>query len=390
MKQTVKTLFPALLLVLFVTSCSSPHSEPSSVTEETGTITINLLGGSLMSRSALAWPPKDSPAGDGINGPALAEIKYIIKLDGTAIESYQITKLDSDNSKFQISVSAGTYPIEIEAYVEIDDDRFLYATGTKPSPSVTVVAGETVSVTITMEQATCETHGDVYPNWIAPTCTEDGNTTRTCTRPGCENEETRTTGFTALGHDHLSSLICKRDGCDHQYVLGDPGPAGGRIIYIAPAGFTMTDDDSTAYYLEAAPANMSTTLRWSTLTHEEIVAAFGDPSILTDIPGTETAIGTGRKNTSLILALDLTAPAALACKNYFVTGYNSFNDWFLPSRDELNQLYVRRADFGLSSGMFWSSSQVDLGYAWYQAFDDGYQNEYNNAMETNVRAVRAF
>jgi len=152
----------------------------------------------------------------------------------------------------------------------------------------------------------------------------------------------------------------------------------------------MTDDNSTAYYLEAAPANMSTELGWSTLTFEEWEASGYVESLWINIPGTETAIGTGRKNTSLILALDQTAPAALACKDYYVAEYESFNDWFLPSIDELNQLYVRRADFGLSSGWFWSSSQFNHGFAWYYNFDDGDESLYNKGMTTNVRAIRAF
>jgi len=152
----------------------------------------------------------------------------------------------------------------------------------------------------------------------------------------------------------------------------------------------MTDDNSTAYYLEAAPANMSTTLRWSTLTFEEFVASGSDNSLSIDIPGTGIAIGTGRRNTALILALDPTAPAALACRGYFVAEYESFNDWFLPSSNELNQLYVRRADFGLSSGWFWSSSQYMVSVARGQGFDNGSQNVDNKGKVEDVRAVRAF
>ncbi|MCL2764003.1 MAG: DUF1566 domain-containing protein [Treponema sp.] len=211
------------------------------------------------------------------------------------------------------------------------------------------------------------------------TCT----TAQTCTKCGVVIQA-------ALGHDHVSSLICKRTVCDHQYALGDQGPAGGIIIYRLETGFTMTDDDSTAYYLEAAPANMPEFLRWSTLTWGEYEASGYDNSLWIDIPGTGTAIGTGRKNTALILALDPTAPAALACKDYFTEEYESFNDWFLPSRDELNQLYLRRADLDLSSGWFWSSSQGTIFYAWGQSFDIGDQAGNYKDYDFNVRAVRAF
>ncbi|MCL2765949.1 MAG: DUF1566 domain-containing protein [Treponema sp.] len=241
---------------------------------------------------------------------------------------------------------------------------------------------------------------------VPATCQASGNTeTGTCTR--CQQEvngDEIPIDQTAHNWSVDRSLVrtgveaktCINDGCNEisdtnlTLALGDPGPAGGIIIYRLETGFTMTDDDSTAYYLEAAPANMATALRWSTLTYEEYVASGNNVSLLIFIPGTETAIGTGRKNTALILALDPTAPAALACKDYFAAGYESFNDWFLPSRDELNQLYLRRDDFGLSIGFFWSSSQNFIYYAWSQAFAVGVQYDDYKYYGTDVRAVRAF
>jgi len=228
---------------------------------------------------------------------------------------------------------------------------------------------------------------------IPATCTTP-SIPGTCTRTDCDVISPEAV-VQALGHDHASSLTCKRTGCDHQYELGDTGPAGGIIFYVAPAGFTMTDDGSIAYYLEAAPANMATTLRWSTLTWQEYVDSGYNDSLWLDIPGTET-IGTGRENTALILVLDPTAPAALACKNYFAIGYESFNDWFLPSRDELNAMYIARAapnnvaGLPTTSDFFWSSSRNYDGNAWLQRFDDGGQTYGNKSGGHYVRAVRAF
>ena len=42
-------------------------------------------------------------------------------------------------------------------------------------------------------------NGHSFPNWTAPTCTVDGNSVRTCTN--CTATDTRTTGYTSLGHD---------------------------------------------------------------------------------------------------------------------------------------------------------------------------------------------
>jgi hypothetical protein len=167
------------------------------------------------------------------------------------------------------------------------------------------------------------------------------------------------------------------------YNLGDTGPGGGKIFYWLEAGFTQyanaTDTTgTTAHYLEAAPADMPTNLA---------LASSGFTS--TNISGTGEAIGTGRKNTALILATDVNAPAAKACKDYSNGGKT---DWFLPSNDELNQLYVNRASVGnMGTGNYWSSSQSVIGYACFQDFSNGSQKVVTNKSPTyTVRAVRAF
>jgi hypothetical protein len=110
----------------------------------------------------------------------------------------------------------------------------------------------------------------------------------------------------------------------------------------------------------------------------------------TNISGTSTDIGTGRKNTALILATDANAPAAKACKGYRGGGKT---DWFLPSKDELAALYVMRVLFGISDEWYyWSSSQGNTydGIAWFQYFGDGRQFNFFKNLGGHVRAVRAF
>jgi len=70
-------------------------------------------------------------------------------------------------------------------------------------------------------------------------------------------------------------------------------------------------------------------------------------------------------------------------------------DWFLPSKDELNQLYVNKVAIG-EAGVFqplsyWSSSETGQEAAWEQDFNSGEQT--GNSDKSNsiyVRAVRAF
>ena len=114
----------------------------------------------------------------------------------------------------------------------------------------------------------------------------------------------------------------------------------------------------------------------------------------TAIGGTSTAIGTGQANTTAIVNGCSTADiAARICTDLVLNGYD---DWFLPSKDELNQIYVQKAAIGGIVGeVYWSSSEYDSsGYsailAWFQYFSDGLQSGFNKYTLFSVRAVRAF
>ena len=103
-----------------------------------------------------------------------------------------------------------------------------------------------------------------------------------------------------------------------------------------------------------------------------------------------TAIGTGNQNTIDIMNGCSTAGiAARLCGDLVMGGYS---DWYLPSKDELNKLYINRfAIGGFDNGHYWSSTEVDSNGAWTRYFGNG--NQYNggrNYGNGGVRAVRAF
>lgn len=81
------------------------------------------------------------------------------------------------------------------------------------------------------------------------------------------------------------------------------------------------------------------------------------------------------------------------CSEYRGGGYD---DWYLPSLEELNFIYLNLKLTGKITGRtwFWSSSEYgDLGdnyYVWLQRFSDGVQDYYNSYNTYSVRAVRAF
>jgi hypothetical protein len=71
------------------------------------------------------------------------------------------------------------------------------------------------------------------------------------------------------------------------------------------------------------------------------------------------------------------------------------SDWFLPSKDELNQMYMNLHSAstplgGFSTDYYWSSSEFGDFFAWSRNFLDGYQSGGGKTNLYSVRPVRAF
>ena len=161
------------------------------------------------------------------------------------------------------------------------------------------------------------------------------------------------------------------------YALRDTGPAGGFIFYVKAGGYS-----DGWMYLEAAPSDQSTSAPWGCY---EV-----------SIPGADgTAVGTGEQNTQDIEA-GCTAPGTAAdlCANLtIIYGMTGYDDWFLPSIDELNLMYENLKVAGVgdfTDGYYWSSSELDDLNAWAEHLDIGYQGYGYKSSTYRVRAVRAF
>ena len=114
---------------------------------------------------------------------------------------------------------------------------------------------------------------------------------------------------------------------------------------------------------------------------------------------TELGIGTGYQNTNAILfpswCISQSSPNSIAadiCTNLTLGGYS---DWFLPSLDELNEMYLNKSVIGgFINGDYWSSSEDDATKAWRQDFGNGSTSGVvlapSKNATLNVRAIRAF
>ena len=181
-----------------------------------------------------------------------------------------------------------------------------------------------------------------------------------------------------------------------EYKVGDIGPGGGTIFYYKLGGFKCGSTlSATCKYLEAAPPHANDGYDYERFWGCGYRYRFGQN--VTEPIETGTEIGSGLKNTLLSSAqkdnyfYPERSPAKIA-HNY--RGPKGLMDWYVPSRDELQELYLQRNLVkGLCrDGSYWSSSDAGGGYfAWGQDFK--YKDTKFGDQKINsyfIHLVRAF
>ena len=184
------------------------------------------------------------------------------------------------------------------------------------------------------------------------------------------------------------------------YTVGQAGPGGGIIFYVASTPFACGPTlASSCTYLEAAPA------LWNANAAEP-VRTWAQPSgpdyrnttvnnATSPETATATAIGWGYRNTRAIILQGntdtATSAAALADSHTVTVSGVVYDDWYLPSQDELDLLYLERTRVGgfVLNG-YWSSTENSTNVAWGKRFQDGGQYSDSKGNVYYVRPVRAF
>ena len=168
------------------------------------------------------------------------------------------------------------------------------------------------------------------------------------------------------------------------YKVGDTGPGGGIIFYkdlARPVG---------SQYFEAACAGWSDGICGG----DDIAdpqPAWGCRGVaLSGADG--SAIGDGKQNTADIVKECKEARIAALLADDLILGGQS--DWYLPSKDELNQMYLQKSAVGgLASWAYWTSTEFGreskLG-AVYQVFSNGVHSALLKSSVSRVRPVRSF
>lgn len=146
------------------------------------------------------------------------------------------------------------------------------------------------------------------------------------------------------------------------------------------------------YVTKIVSLDQGNSLQWST---EEVVT---NAKSLTD----------GKANLEIIKGIEGWKdkyPAFKWCDEYTDESNNS--DWYLPAKDELNQVYLAKKAIneaiekitsaggsatllGDDDDWYWSSSEISDSGAWNQRFSGGSQYDSGKYGTDSVRAVRAF
>ncbi len=146
-----------------------------------------------------------------------------------------------------------------------------------------------------------------------------------------------------------------------------------------PHHFVFNDQYGGFDYLEAAPADIAAVV-WCNYTTTSIPAVAG---------WSANAVGAGQTNTTAMLGVCTSGAAKEA--DVYLTATKS--DWFLGSAGEMMLMYTNLRQAGVGgfvNSHYWSSTEFDSNFAWFQDFNAGDQLGISKNYSLPVRAVRAF
>lgn len=194
---------------------------------------------------------------------------------------------------------------------------------------------------------------------------------------------------------------CSNGGAATVCKVGDIGPGGGIVFYDAGK------EEYWGRYLEMAPQSCEgVRYAWRPAGNNNTVYKPQGDQTAAELRVLAKGIGMGKVNTRIItLALGGGKYAAKYAEDSVCNGRD---DWFLPSKDELDIAYNRLAQNrvgskdtpigGFNKGYYWTSTDYNDKTAWSQYFMDGQQFDRVQTMDGNrtppnpfrVRAIRAF
>ena len=292
---------------------------------------------------------------------------------GTAV--YVETQEPSTNANGLVSIEIGTGTVESGDFTTIDWANGPYFIKTETDPtggaSYTITGtSQLLSVPYALHAKTAEsvtgtiTETDpVYDSSVASGITG----TDTTNWNNKQEQLTAGTNITIVGNTISATG-------DSTLTIGQ-AYQGGIIFWLDATG---------QHGLIAATADQSTGIRWYNGTFR-YTGTTGD------------GLYAGAMNTAMIIATQIADNqtgnfAAKVCADYSVTESGiTYGDWYLPSKYELNLLYLQNtAVGGFTNASYWSSTENNNYDAWLQTFINSDQLKIQKINSRRVRAVRAF
>jgi hypothetical protein len=363
--------------VTFTTITTPTVSSTVTVTSITGTTatsggTISSDGGATVTSRGLVWGTSSGATTFSVSS-GTGTGTYTIGLTGLSIATNYFVRAFATNT-------AGTaYGPEVQ--FATPNTATVASTITSTITSSTAILGGVLSST----GGATTTIGIMYS-----TDSEFGTSTSTIINSNAVAGTYTTTisGLSAVTTYHAKAYATNTAGTTYgptisfstaaaPVVLGS-SYGGGKVFYI----FQPSDQGYVAgetHGLIAATVEQSTGIRWN-----------NGSDITTGATG--TAIGTGLSNTNAIIASQgetATSYAAGLARAYTGGGYT---DWYLPSKDELNKLYLNKTAIGgFADDYYWSSTETGVSTVCSQNFTNGFQGCIFGKTNTEyVRAIRAF
>lgn len=194
--------------------------------------------------------------------------------------------------------------------------------------------------------------------------------------------------FIEIKADDVRRTLIKKCKSSTTYEIGDIGPKGGII------GYKKNAYTNGWQYIEVAQTDLIQE-EWGCLSSEVTKAQFSE-------------IGCGLQNTNAVLnyhnnlANYYANPAicnssnngtltSKSAKNIII---NDSKDWFIPSKNELNQIYTNlsRLQIGnFENANYWSSTESNQANAWVLNMVSGVNSVTNkNSLQTKTRVIRYF
>jgi hypothetical protein len=204
---------------------------------------------------------------------------------------------------------------------------------------------------------------------------------------GLTNGEDYTFTVTAINENGTSAPSSASNPVTPNVAVGDL-LQGGVVYYIAPTPTDLDGDGKVDIGLICAVEDQSAAINW----------ILGGVTQTTENGNTLTAIGTGQTNTNAMMnQAGYTGGAAQVAEDYSVTDNGvTYNDWFLPSLEELNEMYSQKNSIEAAAGVtpfgtnYWSSSENNSSKAKSVDMSSGNDSNTNKSSQYSVRAIRTF